>query len=162
MIPQSPATDLGLLTVFFFFFFAQVLCVGNLYNPDVRYSFNIPIEEHKEQFVWDPSGSWLECSRICHGKNSAWQPSLCKEHGGIFKGFFFPPWDVVRNRTWSPTSLLIHIRILTEKKKVSGHIRVSIYLTSLTHIFGLNNIPSNSLVINPLPVNLDLIPVNHI
>lgn len=47
--------------------FFQVLCVGNLYNPDVRYSFNIPIEEHREQFVWDPSGSWLECSRVCQG-----------------------------------------------------------------------------------------------
>uniref|UniRef100_A0A8C6Q4Y1 ADAM metallopeptidase with thrombospondin type 1 motif 20 n=1 Tax=Nothobranchius furzeri TaxID=105023 RepID=A0A8C6Q4Y1_NOTFU len=46
----------------------QVLCVGNLYNPDVRYSFNIPIEEHSERFVWDPSGSWLECSRICQGE----------------------------------------------------------------------------------------------
>uniref|UniRef100_A0A3P9BN74 ADAM metallopeptidase with thrombospondin type 1 motif 20 n=1 Tax=Maylandia zebra TaxID=106582 RepID=A0A3P9BN74_9CICH len=46
----------------------QVLCVGNLYNPDVRYSFNIPIEEHREQFVWDPSGSWLECNRICQGE----------------------------------------------------------------------------------------------
>ncbi|CAG5957760.1 unnamed protein product [Menidia menidia] len=46
----------------------QVLCVGNLYNPDVRYSFNIPIEEHKEQFLWDPSGSWLECNRICQGE----------------------------------------------------------------------------------------------
>ncbi|KAK0137248.1 A disintegrin and metalloproteinase with thrombospondin motifs 20 [Merluccius polli] len=46
----------------------QVLCVGNLYNPDVRYSFNIPIEEHREQFVWDPSGSWMECSRMCQGK----------------------------------------------------------------------------------------------
>uniref|UniRef100_A0A3Q3JML9 Peptidase M12B domain-containing protein n=1 Tax=Monopterus albus TaxID=43700 RepID=A0A3Q3JML9_MONAL len=46
----------------------QVLCVGNLYNPDVRYSFNIPIEEHRQQFVWDPSGSWHECSRICQGE----------------------------------------------------------------------------------------------
>uniref|UniRef100_A0A8C9XHK9 ADAM metallopeptidase with thrombospondin type 1 motif 20 n=1 Tax=Sander lucioperca TaxID=283035 RepID=A0A8C9XHK9_SANLU len=46
----------------------QVLCVGNLYNPDVRYSFNIPIEQHREQFVWDPSGSWLECNRICQGE----------------------------------------------------------------------------------------------
>nr|XP_046249772.1 A disintegrin and metalloproteinase with thrombospondin motifs 20 isoform X1 [Scatophagus argus] len=46
----------------------QVLCVGNLYNPDVRYSFNIPIEEHREQFVWDPSGSWLECNRLCQGE----------------------------------------------------------------------------------------------
>lgn len=54
--------------------FAQVLCVGNLYNPDVRYSFNIPIEEHREQFVWDPSGSWLECNRICQGETSAWHP----------------------------------------------------------------------------------------
>ncbi|MEQ2185920.1 hypothetical protein GOODEAATRI_023061 [Goodea atripinnis] len=48
--------------------FWQVLCVGNLYNPDVRYSFNIPIEEQREQFVWDPSGSWLECSRLCQGE----------------------------------------------------------------------------------------------
>uniref|UniRef100_A0A672ZRF1 ADAM metallopeptidase with thrombospondin type 1 motif 20 n=1 Tax=Sphaeramia orbicularis TaxID=375764 RepID=A0A672ZRF1_9TELE len=46
----------------------QVLCVGNLYNPDVRYSFNIPIEEHREQFLWDPSGSWLECNHICQGE----------------------------------------------------------------------------------------------
>uniref|UniRef100_A0A673WCG2 ADAM metallopeptidase with thrombospondin type 1 motif 20 n=1 Tax=Salmo trutta TaxID=8032 RepID=A0A673WCG2_SALTR len=46
----------------------QVLCVGNLYNPDVRYSFNIPIEEHREQFVWDPSGSWLDCSLMCQGE----------------------------------------------------------------------------------------------
>uniref|UniRef100_A0A3Q2ZW55 ADAM metallopeptidase with thrombospondin type 1 motif 20 n=1 Tax=Kryptolebias marmoratus TaxID=37003 RepID=A0A3Q2ZW55_KRYMA len=46
----------------------QVLCVGNLYNPDVRYSFNIPIEEHRERFVWDPLGSWLECNRICQGE----------------------------------------------------------------------------------------------
>jgi len=48
--------------------------VGNLHNPDVRYSFNIPIEEHREQFVWDPSGSWLECNRICQGKTSAGLP----------------------------------------------------------------------------------------
>ncbi|KAG7277230.1 hypothetical protein CRUP_015278 [Coryphaenoides rupestris] len=45
----------------------KVLCVGNLYNPDVRYSFHIPIEEHREQFVWEPSGSWQECSRMCQG-----------------------------------------------------------------------------------------------
>uniref|UniRef100_A0A8C1ITK7 ADAM metallopeptidase with thrombospondin type 1 motif 20 n=2 Tax=Cyprinus carpio TaxID=7962 RepID=A0A8C1ITK7_CYPCA len=46
----------------------QVLCVGNLYNPDVRYSFSIPIEEQREQFVWDLSGPWQECSRICQGE----------------------------------------------------------------------------------------------
>ncbi|KTG35529.1 hypothetical protein cypCar_00038168, partial [Cyprinus carpio] len=45
-----------------------VLCVGNLYNPDVRYSFSIPIEEQREQFVWDLSGPWQECSRICQGE----------------------------------------------------------------------------------------------
>ncbi|XP_053741370.1 A disintegrin and metalloproteinase with thrombospondin motifs 20 isoform X1 [Synchiropus splendidus] len=45
----------------------QVLCVGNLHNPDVRYSFNVPIQEHREQFVWDPTGSWLECNRVCQG-----------------------------------------------------------------------------------------------
>uniref|UniRef100_A0A671MMB3 A disintegrin and metalloproteinase with thrombospondin motifs 20-like n=1 Tax=Sinocyclocheilus anshuiensis TaxID=1608454 RepID=A0A671MMB3_9TELE len=44
-----------------------VLCVGNLYNPDVRYSFSIPIEEQREQFVWDLSGPWQECSRMCQG-----------------------------------------------------------------------------------------------
>ncbi|KAI1882299.1 hypothetical protein AGOR_G00249250 [Albula goreensis] len=48
----------------------QVLCVGNLYNPDVHYSFNVPIEERKEGFAWEPSGSWLECSRICQGERS--------------------------------------------------------------------------------------------
>uniref|UniRef100_A0A8B9KFK5 ADAM metallopeptidase with thrombospondin type 1 motif 20 n=1 Tax=Astyanax mexicanus TaxID=7994 RepID=A0A8B9KFK5_ASTMX len=46
----------------------QVLCVGSLYNPDVRYSFNIPIEEQREQFVWDTSGPWQECSRMCQGE----------------------------------------------------------------------------------------------
>uniref|UniRef100_A0A8C2EHI6 Peptidase M12B domain-containing protein n=1 Tax=Cyprinus carpio TaxID=7962 RepID=A0A8C2EHI6_CYPCA len=46
----------------------QVLCVGNLYNPDVRYSFSIPIEEQREQFLWDPSGPWQECSRVCQGE----------------------------------------------------------------------------------------------
>lgn len=66
---------LSLLTLPFPPLFPQVLCVGNLYNPDVRYSFNIPIEEHREQFVWDPSGSWLECNRICQGKISAWHPN---------------------------------------------------------------------------------------
>lgn len=48
------------------------------------------------------------------------------------------------------------------EKKVPVHIRISIYLTSLTHIFGLNSIPTNSLVINLLPVNPNIIPVNHI
>ncbi|XP_076863283.1 A disintegrin and metalloproteinase with thrombospondin motifs 20 isoform X2 [Brachyhypopomus gauderio] len=46
----------------------QVLCVGNLYNPDVRYSFSVPIEEQQERFVWDSSGSWQECSRLCQGE----------------------------------------------------------------------------------------------
>uniref|UniRef100_A0A8D0GRT1 ADAM metallopeptidase with thrombospondin type 1 motif 20 n=1 Tax=Sphenodon punctatus TaxID=8508 RepID=A0A8D0GRT1_SPHPU len=45
----------------------QVLCVGNLYNPDVRYSFNIPIEESSDLFVWDPYGPWQDCSKMCQG-----------------------------------------------------------------------------------------------
>uniref|UniRef100_A0A3B3QP08 ADAM metallopeptidase with thrombospondin type 1 motif 20 n=1 Tax=Paramormyrops kingsleyae TaxID=1676925 RepID=A0A3B3QP08_9TELE len=48
-------------------FWAQVLCVGNLYNPDVRYSYNIPVEERLEKFVWSTSGSWQDCSRVCQG-----------------------------------------------------------------------------------------------
>ncbi|KAK6319051.1 hypothetical protein J4Q44_G00102620, partial [Coregonus suidteri] len=46
----------------------QVLSVGNLYNPDVRYSYNIPIEDKTQQFVWDAYGPWQECSRPCQGE----------------------------------------------------------------------------------------------
>uniref|UniRef100_A0A8C4IAA9 ADAM metallopeptidase with thrombospondin type 1 motif, 9 n=1 Tax=Dicentrarchus labrax TaxID=13489 RepID=A0A8C4IAA9_DICLA len=46
----------------------QVLSVGNLYNPDVRYSFNIPIEDKPQQFFWDAYGPWQECSRLCQGE----------------------------------------------------------------------------------------------
>uniref|UniRef100_A0A663MXA9 ADAM metallopeptidase with thrombospondin type 1 motif 20 n=1 Tax=Athene cunicularia TaxID=194338 RepID=A0A663MXA9_ATHCN len=45
----------------------QVLCVGNLYNPDVRYSFNVPIEDGSDLFTWDPYGPWQDCSRMCKG-----------------------------------------------------------------------------------------------
>ncbi|XP_077458454.1 A disintegrin and metalloproteinase with thrombospondin motifs 9 [Stigmatopora argus] len=46
----------------------QVLSVGELYNPDVRYSFNIPIEDRPQQFFWDAYGPWQECSRLCQGE----------------------------------------------------------------------------------------------
>uniref|UniRef100_A0A674E916 ADAM metallopeptidase with thrombospondin type 1 motif 9 n=1 Tax=Salmo trutta TaxID=8032 RepID=A0A674E916_SALTR len=46
----------------------QVLSVGNLYNPDVRYSYNIPIEDKPQQFIWDAYGPWQECSRPCQGE----------------------------------------------------------------------------------------------
>nr|XP_033782394.1 A disintegrin and metalloproteinase with thrombospondin motifs 9 isoform X3 [Geotrypetes seraphini] len=46
----------------------QVLSVGNLYNPDVRYTFNIPIEDKPQQFYWNPYGPWLACSKVCHGE----------------------------------------------------------------------------------------------
>ncbi|XP_058855652.1 A disintegrin and metalloproteinase with thrombospondin motifs 9-like [Acipenser ruthenus] len=46
----------------------QVLSVGNLYNPDVRYSFNIPIEDKPQKFFWDPYGPWQECSKRCQGE----------------------------------------------------------------------------------------------
>ncbi|XP_045143176.1 A disintegrin and metalloproteinase with thrombospondin motifs 20 [Echinops telfairi] len=45
----------------------QVLCVGNLYNPDVHYSFNIPMEGISEQFTWDPYGPWQDCTKMCQG-----------------------------------------------------------------------------------------------
>uniref|UniRef100_A0A3B3BTR9 ADAM metallopeptidase with thrombospondin type 1 motif, 9 n=1 Tax=Oryzias melastigma TaxID=30732 RepID=A0A3B3BTR9_ORYME len=46
----------------------QVLSVGNLYNPNVRYSFNIPIEDRPQQFFWDAYGPWQECSHLCQGE----------------------------------------------------------------------------------------------
>ncbi|KAI5093665.1 A disintegrin and metalloproteinase with thrombospondin motifs 9 [Silurus meridionalis] len=46
----------------------QVLSVGNLFNPDVRYSYNIPIEDMTQQFVWDSYGPWQECNRLCQGE----------------------------------------------------------------------------------------------
>lgn len=49
------------------FFSLQVLSVGNLYNPDVRYSYNVPIEDKPQQFLWDAYGPWQECSRLCQG-----------------------------------------------------------------------------------------------
>uniref|UniRef100_A0A5F9CF40 ADAM metallopeptidase with thrombospondin type 1 motif 9 n=1 Tax=Oryctolagus cuniculus TaxID=9986 RepID=A0A5F9CF40_RABIT len=46
----------------------QVLSVGKLYNPDVRYSFNIPIEDKPQQFYWNSHGPWQPCSRPCQGE----------------------------------------------------------------------------------------------
>ncbi|XP_034983887.2 A disintegrin and metalloproteinase with thrombospondin motifs 20 isoform X1 [Zootoca vivipara] len=45
----------------------QVLCVGNLYNPDIRYSFNVPVEGGHDLFIWDPYGLWQDCSKMCQG-----------------------------------------------------------------------------------------------
>lgn len=45
----------------------QVLSVGKLYNPDVRYSFNIPIEDKPQQFYWNSHGPWQACSKPCQG-----------------------------------------------------------------------------------------------
>lgn len=58
--------------------FLQVLSVGSLYNPDVRYSFNIPIEDKPQQFFWDAYGPWQECSRLCQGEGR----HKCLEHSG--------------------------------------------------------------------------------
>ncbi|XP_006158087.1 A disintegrin and metalloproteinase with thrombospondin motifs 9 isoform X1 [Tupaia chinensis] len=46
----------------------QVLSVGKLYNPDVRYSFNIPIEDKPQQFYWNSYGPWQACSKPCQGE----------------------------------------------------------------------------------------------
>lgn len=53
-----------------------MLSVGNLYNPDVRYSFNIPIEDRPQQFFWDAYGPWQDCSRLCQGGRS--QTTFCQ------------------------------------------------------------------------------------
>lgn len=29
------------------------LCMGNLYNPDVRYSFHVPVEDTSDLFTWE-------------------------------------------------------------------------------------------------------------
>lgn len=47
---------------------SQVLSVGNLYNPDVRYTFNIPIEDKPQQFYWNEHGPWQPCSKLCQGE----------------------------------------------------------------------------------------------
>ncbi|XP_078504179.1 A disintegrin and metalloproteinase with thrombospondin motifs 20 [Lissotriton helveticus] len=46
----------------------QVLCVGNLHSPDVRYTFNIPVQERSDQFEWDTNGPWQQCSKMCQGE----------------------------------------------------------------------------------------------
>jgi len=50
-----------------FLYVFQVLSVGKLYNPDVRYSFNIPIEDKPQQFYWNSHGPWQACSKPCQG-----------------------------------------------------------------------------------------------
>ncbi|XP_036992016.2 A disintegrin and metalloproteinase with thrombospondin motifs 9 isoform X1 [Artibeus jamaicensis] len=46
----------------------QVLSVGKLHNPDVRYSFNIPIEDEPQHFYWNIHGPWQACSKPCQGE----------------------------------------------------------------------------------------------
>ncbi|EMP30109.1 A disintegrin and metalloproteinase with thrombospondin motifs 9 [Chelonia mydas] len=46
----------------------QILSVGNLYNPDVRYTFNIPIEDKPQQYYWNIYGPWQACSKLCQGE----------------------------------------------------------------------------------------------
>lgn len=57
---------------------SQVLSVGKLYNPDVRYSFNIPIEDKPQQFFWDAYGPWQECSSLCQGEGEASGPGTVR------------------------------------------------------------------------------------
>ncbi|XP_069759188.1 A disintegrin and metalloproteinase with thrombospondin motifs 20-like isoform X2 [Narcine bancroftii] len=46
----------------------QVLSVGNLNNPDVHYSFNVPVQDQLELFAWDQSGPWQVCNKPCQGE----------------------------------------------------------------------------------------------
>lgn len=52
--------------------------MGKLYNPDVRYSFNIPIEDKPQQFFWDAYGPWQECSSLCQGEGEASGPGTVR------------------------------------------------------------------------------------
>lgn len=59
------------LKISYHFISIKVLCVGNLYNPDVRYSFNVPIEDGNDLFTWDPYGPWQDCSKMCQGTGNS-------------------------------------------------------------------------------------------
>lgn len=67
---------------------SQVLSVGNLYNPDVRYSFNIPIEDKPQRFLWDAYGPWQECSRLCQGEGEFERLGTLKPR---------EPWELMMN-----------------------------------------------------------------
>lgn len=95
---------------------SQVLSVGNLYNPDVRYTFNIPIEDKPQQFYWNAYGPWQPCSKLCQGGclgrlhfvlglSGIWavlsNPSLISEMLTAWQGTFTPPQSQVSLATWS-------------------------------------------------------------
>ncbi|ETE70213.1 A disintegrin and metalloproteinase with thrombospondin motifs 9, partial [Ophiophagus hannah] len=61
----------------------QVLSVGNLYNPDVRYTFNIPIEDKPQQFYWNVYGPWQPCSKLCQGTWHIVRKSECSVQCGM-------------------------------------------------------------------------------
>lgn len=70
--PETICQSTWFVTFYLIFYpFSQVLSVGNLYNPNVRYSFNIPIEDKPQQFFWDAYGPWQECSHLCQGEGEA-------------------------------------------------------------------------------------------
>lgn len=55
---------------------SQVLSVGQLFDPNVYYSFNVPIEDRPPQFYWNSHGPWQACSKPCQGR------SFLAEFGG--------------------------------------------------------------------------------
>ena len=60
--------------------------MGNLYNPDVRYSFNVPVEEKNNLFAWDPHGPWQDCTKMCQGTLVLKETEVCAcaYHWGYF------------------------------------------------------------------------------
>lgn len=78
--------------------------MGNLYNPDVRYSFNIPIEDKPQQFFWDAYGPWQECSRLCQGEGEAqvgWQGEVMGVVNDKWSGECRDEMEQ-REETWEP------------------------------------------------------------
>ncbi|XP_078001337.1 A disintegrin and metalloproteinase with thrombospondin motifs 9-like [Glandiceps talaboti] len=44
----------------------QVLSVGNLYPPNINYTYTVPIQG-TVVYVWDKYGPWEQCSALCNG-----------------------------------------------------------------------------------------------
>ncbi|XP_047393482.1 A disintegrin and metalloproteinase with thrombospondin motifs 20-like isoform X2 [Sciurus carolinensis] len=59
------------------------LCMGNLYNPDVRYSFHVPVEDTSDLFTWehmDHDKTVPKCVKclVTYGKGSKQQQVCCQ------------------------------------------------------------------------------------
>uniref|UniRef100_A0A8C4N2R3 ADAM metallopeptidase with thrombospondin type 1 motif 20 n=1 Tax=Eptatretus burgeri TaxID=7764 RepID=A0A8C4N2R3_EPTBU len=47
----------------------QVLSVGQLHDPQVQYSFSVPMQAEDVSFTWEALGPWGECNKVCQGEH---------------------------------------------------------------------------------------------